>query len=68
MTVKNIHIYRLNHINNGKLRADAEIVVPGLGIVKIEHSLTDETISRIDAESISALKFKLGQTLKDKNE
>lgn len=48
---------------DGSSSADATIDVPGLGEAKIEHSLTLETIERVKAEALAALKLKLGQTL-----
>ena len=65
MKIKSIHIYKHVFVTPGRLSADAEIEVPGLGIVKIEHALTDETISRIEAEAITALRLKLGQSISE---
>jgi hypothetical protein len=60
MKVKTIFI----HMDlNGAVRADASIDVPGLGVVNIQSALSEELIEAIKAESIAALRMRLGQTL-----
>jgi hypothetical protein len=63
MKLNRVHIFQ--PWNAERLSADAEIEVPNLGVVKIQHALSDETISRIEAESLAALRFKLGQSISE---
>jgi len=62
MNVKNVYIYQFNESG---LKSHAVIEVPGLGEVKVENALSDELRERIVAESIAALRLKLGQKLKE---
>jgi len=64
MRLKNCYIYQ--HNEEG-LRAHSVIEVAGLGEVKIESSLSAELVERIVAESIAALRLKLGQRIKEES-
>lgn len=59
MKVKHIFIF----LNKETLQSNATIDVPGIGEVKIDHSLSDDLIERIREESVAALRLRLGQTL-----
>lgn len=64
MKLKNAFIHR-----NGKevLTANADIMVDGLGEVKIELALSDDLIRRIEEEAIAALRIRLGQKIKEQS-
>lgn len=64
MKLTNLHVH-LRSVPNEKPRhhATAKIEVPGLGVVKIDNALSQETLARIEAEAVAALRVKLGQTL-----
>ena len=48
--------------------SNAEIKVPGLGTVKIDNVLSDETRALIEKEAILALQMKLGLTCQNLKE
>ncbi len=60
MTTKNVFIWIKP---DGKSYSKATIAVPGLGDVEIENALTDELRERIMAESLTALRVKLGHVV-----
>ncbi len=60
MTTKNVFIWIKP---DGKSYSKATIAVPGLGDVEIENALTDELRERIMAESLTALRVKLGHVI-----
>jgi len=60
MKTKSVYIW-VKH--NGVTDSKATITVPGLGDVEIEHALSDALASAIIAETITALRVKLGQVV-----
>ena len=62
MKTKSVYIWLRD---NGKSSSKAKIDVPGLGEVEIEQALSEELRERIVAESITALRVKLGQVVTD---
>lgn len=59
MKVKSVFLF----LNRDVPTSQATVEVPGLGEVKIDHALSDETHARVIAESLAALRMKLGQTV-----
>lgn len=59
MKVKSIFIF----LTKDAMQSNATLDVPGLGEVKIEHTLSADLIDRICAESVASLRLRLGQTL-----
>jgi hypothetical protein len=60
MKTKSVYIWVRQ---NGTINSKATITVPGLGEVDIEHALSDALSSAIIAETIAALRVKLGQVI-----
>lgn len=59
MEVKTVFLF----FNRDVPMARATVVVPGLGEVQIDSALSVETHDRVVAESIAALRLKLGQVV-----
>ena len=49
------------HIFIQPMRVRVSIDVPGLGVVEVDGCLSDETLDRLKAESITSLRAKLGR-------
>ena len=52
----------------GDIYALAHVIVPGLGDVEIRHALSVELCDQIAAQSVAALRVKLGQVIQDEKE
>lgn len=59
MKVKTVFLF----LNRDVPMARATIDVPGLGEVQIDSALSNETHAQVLAESLAALRVKLGQTI-----
>lgn len=64
MKVKTVFLF----LDREKPMARATIAVPGLGEVQIDSALSDEMLVRVMAESIAALRVKLGHVLQATDE
>lgn len=64
MKFTSAYMHRDLHDN---LVAKAELEVPGLGVVKINHALSKRLMTEIECEVEGALRLKLGQVLDTTN-
>jgi hypothetical protein len=58
--VKHFHAYDVSHKEERDWRVSGEIDVQGLGLVKIDNCLSQETIDKVCGEILFALSQKMG--------